>query len=247
MKSRRLRNILIAAVCAGALGIGAAATPTAAMIVFDPSNYAQNVLTAARALAQINNQIQQLQNQMQMLANQGRNLSSLPTSTLSQLQSDLTHTQQLLGQAQHIAFNVGQIDQAFQTQYGSASLSTSDQALVARAQARWQTSIGSFQDALRVQAGVVGNLDGAHTQVTTLVTSSQGAVGALQAAQAGNQLLALIIKQLADLTAVVAAQSRAQTLDAADHASARGDAQVRFQQFTTNGAGYQPASVAMFH
>jgi P-type conjugative transfer protein TrbJ len=36
------------------------------MIVYDPSNYAQNVLQAARALQQINNQITGLQNQTQI-------------------------------------------------------------------------------------------------------------------------------------------------------------------------------------
>src|SRR4051812_20767789 len=38
--------------------------------VFDPTNYSQNLLTAARSLQQINNQIQSLQNQAQMLTNQ---------------------------------------------------------------------------------------------------------------------------------------------------------------------------------
>ena len=37
------------------------------VVVFDPNNYAQNVLTAARAVQQINNQITSLQNQAQML------------------------------------------------------------------------------------------------------------------------------------------------------------------------------------
>ena len=36
------------------------------------------VLTAARELQQINNQIQTLKNQAQMLINQARNLASLP-------------------------------------------------------------------------------------------------------------------------------------------------------------------------
>ncbi|MCP3055733.1 P-type conjugative transfer protein TrbJ, partial [Aurantimonas sp. LRZ36] len=35
---------------------------SAAWIVYDPTNYAQNVLQAARALEQINNQITSLQN-----------------------------------------------------------------------------------------------------------------------------------------------------------------------------------------
>ena len=53
--------------------------------MFDPNNYAQNVLTAARALQQINNQITSLQNQAQMLINQAKNLANLPFSSLQQL------------------------------------------------------------------------------------------------------------------------------------------------------------------
>ena len=43
--------------------------------VFDPQNYAQNLLEAARALQQINNQIQALQNQAVMLQNMATNLN----------------------------------------------------------------------------------------------------------------------------------------------------------------------------
>jgi P-type conjugative transfer protein TrbJ len=64
-----------------------------------------------------------------------------------------------------------------------------------------------------VQAGVVGNIDGARTTMDGVVSASQSATGALQAAQAGNQLLALQSQQLADLTALLAAQGRAQALD----------------------------------
>ena len=65
----------------------------------------------------------------------------------------------------------------------------------------------------------VGNLDTNRTQMSALVTSSQGATGQLQATQAGNQLLALQAQQLADLTAVVAAHGRAQNLESAQHAA----------------------------
>ena len=72
------------------------ATPAHAIIVFDPSNYAQNVLTAARSLQQITNQITSLQNEAQMLINQARNLASLPYSSLQQLQQSVQRTQQLM-------------------------------------------------------------------------------------------------------------------------------------------------------
>jgi len=39
-----------------------AASPAKAIIVFDPSNFVENALTAAHTLEEINNQILQLQN-----------------------------------------------------------------------------------------------------------------------------------------------------------------------------------------
>src|SRR5947207_9433892 len=140
--------------------IAMAAPPSSAqVIVFDPNNYAQNVLTAARELQQINNQITSLQNQAQMLINQAKNLASLPYSSLQQLEQSIQRTQQLLSHAQRISFDIQQIDRAFSTTYAPASPNLTDQALVANAQVRWQNSVAGFQDAMRVQATVVGNFD----------------------------------------------------------------------------------------
>jgi P-type conjugative transfer protein TrbJ len=222
-------------------------TPAAAqLVVYDPTNYVQNVLSAARALEQINNQIQSLQNEAQILINQARNLASLPYSSLQQLQQSVQRTQALLGQAQHIAFDVQQIDQAFQSQYGNISLSTSDQRLVSDARSRWQNTVGGLQDALRVQAGVVGNIDTNRAEMTALVGQSQGATGALQATQAGNQLLALQAQQLADLVAVVAANGRAQALVEAERAAAAEQGREQRRRFLTPGSGYQPGNARMF-
>src|SRR5690606_14428621 len=67
MKTKILRRAIVAGVLAasGVIGITVASPAYAQFggIVYDPTNYAQNVLTAARSLQQINNQIQQIQNQ----------------------------------------------------------------------------------------------------------------------------------------------------------------------------------------
>ena len=238
----------LAAASAVVLSIGFVTPPSLAqVIVFDPNNYAQNVLRAARALQQINNQITSLQNQAQMLINQAKNLASLPYSSLQQLQSSIQRTQQLLNQAQRVAYDVQQIDHAFSTTYAPVSAGASSQTLISNAQARWQTSVAALQDALRVQAGVVSNLDTNRVQTSALVTSSQSATGALQAAQAGNQLIALQAQQLADLTATVAAQGRAQSLEAAQRASSQDQGREQLRRFLTQGSRYQPTSVQMFH
>jgi P-type conjugative transfer protein TrbJ len=222
------------------------ATPAHAIIVYDPTNYAQNVLQAARALQQINNQITSLQNQATMLINQARNLASLPYSSLQQFQQSVQRTQQLLSQAQGIAYNVQNIDQAFRTTYGNASMTASEQQLVSQARERWQNTVGGLQDAMRVQAGVVGNIDTNRAQMSALVGQSQGATGALQATQAGNQLLALQAQQLADLTAVVAANGRAQALADAERSAAAEQGREQRRRFLTPGSGYQPGNARMF-
>ena len=215
-------------------------------IVFDPSNYAENVLTAARTLEQINNQITSLQNEAQMLINQARNLASLPHSSLQQIQQNVQRTQQLLSQAQNIAFEVGQIDQAFQQQYGNVSLSTTDAQLVADARSRWENTVGGLQDAMRVQAGVVGNIDTNRAEMSSLVGQSQNAAGALQATQAGNQLLALQSQQLSDLIALMAANGRADALTEAERAAAAEQGREQRRRFLTPGSGYQPGNARMF-
>lgn len=244
MTHRSTRRALAAGACA--LAVALAAGPAGAIIVFDPSNYAQNVLTAARALQQINNQIAALQNQAQSLVNQARNLASLPFSSLQRLQDQVQRTRQLLQQAQRLAYNVQSIDQAFAARYRAVDLGASDQALVGAARERWRDSVAGFEDALKVQAGVVGNIDGARDQMSQLVEASQSATGALQAAQAGNQLLALQTQQLTDLTALLAAQGRAQDLEAARRAAAEDQAREQLRRFLAPGQGYRPGSVQMF-
>ena len=247
MIHHRLRAVLTAG--ATALTLGVTSIPAHAQwIVFDPTNYVQNALTAARALQQVNNEIQGLENQATMLINQSRNLASLPYSALAQLQQSVSQTQLFLGQAQQIAYSVTAIDQAFTRTYPQAySSATSSQQLLADAQTRWQNSLAGFQDAMRVQAGVVQNLDSTRTQIGALISSSQSATGALQAAQSGNQLAALQTQQLADLTAVMAANGRAQSLEGARNVESQVQARQQLSNFLNYGPGYQPGAAQMFH
>ena len=247
MTLHRLRRAALISAAVVTLVI-APAPASGQVLVYDPSNYAQNVLQAARALQQINNQITSLQNQTQMLLNQAKNLASLPYSSLQAIEQSIARTQQLLSQAQRLGYDISQIDQAFQRSYPqSYAGSTSSQQLVGDAQTRWQNSLAGYQDAMRVQAGVVQNLDSTRTEIDALVSSSQSATGALQAAQSGNQLVALQTKQLADFTAVMAAIARAQSLEGARNVESEEQAQQQLSRFLDYGPGYQPGSAQMFH
>jgi P-type conjugative transfer protein TrbJ len=247
MMHRHLRAVLCAGIAVITL-LSASLPATAQWIVYDPINHVQTVLTAARALQQINNQIKSLENEATSLINDAKNLASLPYSSLATLRASIAETQALLSNAQRIAYDVSSIDQAFTTLYPqSYSGATSSTQLIADAKTRWQNALAGFQDAMRTQAGVVKNLDGTRSEIDALVSSSQSASGALQATQSGNQLIALQTKQLADLTAIMASIARAQSLESARTIAAQAQAEQQRKNFLNYGHGYDAEPVQMFH
>lgn len=220
--------------------------PAAAQVtVFDPTNYASNVLQAARALDQVNNQVRSLQNQAISLINQARNLAQLPYSALETIQQNFQGIGDLLAKAQRLAYDVREIEKTFSRDYRALS-SSSDLDLLSAAKARWANSAAAFKDALTVQAGIVSTLPATQREIRALTAASQGASGIVQAAQAGNQLLALQSQQLAELGALLAAQGRADALAQADREASRDQAREQFQRFVGRGEGYQAHPVEMF-
>jgi P-type conjugative transfer protein TrbJ len=233
---------------ATALGLAIASPASAQLTVYDPTNYAQNVLQASRSLQQINNQIKSLQNEAQSLINEARNLASLPTNELAKIQASIDRTKNLIGQAQRLAYDVKDIDKVFGARYPAGSLEkTPSGDLVANAEERWKDAVGAFQDSLKTQATIITNLDDTKSQMDVLVGASQDATGALQAAQAGNQLVALQTRQLADLTALVAAQGRAAAIEAARRSADEAQAREQTRRFIGTRTNYQPQQIDLFH
>lgn len=208
-------------------------------IVFDPTNYSQNLLTAARALEQINNQVRSLENQAQSLLNQAKHLASLPTSIAGQLTSTINQMNSLIAQAKGISFDVQRTQQDFAQlyprQYGAA---TSSDRMVQDATARWNNSYEGLKQALTVQSAIVSNLDQDGQTLRTLMANSSAAVGSLQAQQSGNELLALQVKQALQTQALLATQARADTLRTAEQQASVAAAQERFIRFIGDGHAY---------
>lgn len=227
----------------GALALAtlAMSEPAQAIIVFDPSNYSQNILTAARTLEQINNQIRMLQNQAQSLINQAKNLTTISFPELQALKQTMQQIDQLMGQAQGIQFKVASLDQQFRSLYPDSfaqSLTTSQQ--VQSARARMDTARGAFEQTMTVQAQVVENIAADQAALTGIIARSQSAEGALQASQATNQLLALVAKQQFQIQTLMAAQYRAEAIERANQAQSRTDAQSASAKFLGSGSAYTP-------
>ena len=104
-RRRAARGVLTA--IALALLTSTAIPPGAhALTVFDPMNYQENLLSAVRALEQINNQVRALQNQAQMILRMDQNLMRLGSTLSPDLQRTLTDIQSQLRAGQGIALKL---------------------------------------------------------------------------------------------------------------------------------------------
>ena len=223
-------------------GTGMTSVPASAQIsVFDPANYSQNLLTAARTLQQINQQIQSLQNEAQMLVNQGKNLARIDFPQLDQLRQTLGEIDRLLGQAQGIDFRVDQLGEQFRRQFpGSVGEVMERDQRIAVAKQRLDNEMASFRQTMGVQSQIVENVRDDAQTLSEIVARSQGAEGSLQAQQATNQLLALATKQQFQLQNLMVAQFRKESLEAARRGQSEREARARTTRFLGDGKAYTP-------
>jgi P-type conjugative transfer protein TrbJ len=211
----------------------------AQLTVFDPANYQQNLLSALRALDAVNNQVRQLQNEAQMLLRMERHLQSLPGSISPQLSQVLSATQRQLSSGDAIALKVQETDTAFARLFPNtfADTLTSDD-ILRQSRARWDETHAAFKRAALLQGQITESTTADSRLVTDILSRSEGSVGALQVAQAGNELTALNVKQALQLQTLLAAQTRAETVDRSRAVLAQQEARQQFKSFLGDGRAY---------
>lgn len=231
------RPMVIIAALAGVL----LSAPVHAIPVFDSANYTQNLLSAARALQQINNQITQLQNEARMLANDAKNLATIDFPQLESLQARLEMIDELMGRAQTIDFRVDDIEEQFRREFPARFDHLLDRdARLAAARQKLDASMSGFRRTMAVQSGIIENVRSDAQDLAAIIGKSQAAEGSLQAAQATNQLLALTARQQFQIQQLMAAQFREQSIAAARQAQSEREARERSRRFLGDGKAYTP-------
>lgn len=224
-------------VALAALGVGGSvalpvASAAAQVPVIDTTNYAQNLLQAARALEQINNQVKSLQNEASMLQNMTKNLEKIDFPKLQQIRSAMGRIDQLMGAAQGIQFKVQGLDGQIETLFpGELQRALTANQQVAQARARLDAAMGAYRQSMTVQAQVAENVQEDAGVLSELAATSQSAAGALQVGQAANQLLALSVKQQLQLQNLMAAEFREAAVARARSAQAEADGRAGTRRF----------------
>jgi len=199
---------------------------TAQLTVFDPANHQENLISAARALQQINNQVRQLQGEAQMLAHMEQNLMRLKGSISPDLQRTLAAINAHLQQGQAMALSL----KATQSSYARL-FPRSDTAGFGAAHQRWMEEAASLERAARLQGEIGDGIAADATLLRDAMERSRSANGALEVAQAGNELTALGIKQALSLQSLLATHERAETLKAVRDLASEAEGRQRFKAF----------------
>jgi P-type conjugative transfer protein TrbJ len=219
-----------------AVTLGTAALPfepaAAQLSVFDPTNYAQNLLQAARALEQINNQVKSLQNEASMLQNMAKNLEKIDFPQLQRITAAMQRIDQLMGEAKGVEFKVQGLDQQVRRLFpGALSQALTGDQRVAEARARLDAASAAWRQAMGVQAQVAENVHEDAGVLGEIAATSQGAAGALQVGQAANQLLALSVKQQLQLQNLIASEYREAAIERARRSQAEEDGKAMTRRF----------------
>ena len=224
-----------------------APTAYAQWAVIDPANLVQNILTALRTLNTVNNQVRQLQNEAEMLRNAALNLQRLDLNTLNRLRATLATTERLFQEAQGLAFDVNRAVQDYERLYPNEYAEAVTRAhLNADRAEHWAFSREAVGTAIAIQAQARQNFASDEEVLADLVNSSQSAVGALQAAQATNQLLALQARQHLQEQQLQISQDRAIALEQARAIAAEERSRTMRRRFMSPATTYTPEAVNGF-
>jgi type IV secretion system protein VirB4 len=236
---RRAARGVLTAVALGLLVTTALPTASRALTVFDPLNYQENLLSAARALEQINNQVRLLQGQAQMLLKMDQNLLRLGSTISPDLLRSLAGIQAHLRAGEGIALQLRSTEAAYERLFPkqvSVALSTDD--LLRNAKTRWEEEYAALRRAALLQGQIGDGIEADTHLLGDAMARSRGAAGALEVAQAGNELTALSVKQSLALQGLLAAQYRADTIAKARELAAEEEAKQRLKTFLGNGQAY---------
>lgn len=178
----------------------------AALPVFDPFNYAQNVLTQANTLKTTLNQVRQLAYQLQALELQAKSLRVIPRGIWGEIQSDLTALRQVVERSQNIGYDDLNLSAEFPSAYPGFASSTN----YVQAYKLWVRNSLSGIEASLEDAGLqdrqMQTEDGVLSQLQAM---SDGATGHLQALQVANMIAVQQVQQMQKLRQLQMAQIQA--------------------------------------
>lgn len=181
----------------------------AQFVVSDPTNLIQNTTSAFAEVQAVVNQVMEIQNQIKQLEWLAKDLKRLSASDWATLQSSYYRLESAYRQGKYISMRWGQIADEYDDHFEAYDPAVHDGQTYQQKRRKWNDQTDDAIRGAMVSHGVVDAYEARAEDLGSVVQASNSAEGTLAAIQAGNQISAMILKQLMELTELIVADSRA--------------------------------------
>ncbi|HYQ91975.1 MAG TPA: P-type conjugative transfer protein TrbJ [Candidatus Competibacteraceae bacterium] len=205
-------------------------------IVYDPTNYAQNVLTAARALQSNLNEAAQIANQLKQIEMEVRNLVNWPTEVWNEVKADMEMLRQLANSSGDISTALSTLSAQFNRLYPGYQAPADYQQEYQTWTSNSLTGIKTALETVNRQNKAIEEEE-ANTQRLTNMSAS--AVGQLQVLQSGNLLAAQLVQQLQNLRELQMAEMQAQNAYMAAQIQDQASEKAAIKKWLDSDIGYK--------
>ena len=229
---KKLARFIITAGLASSLTINSV---QAGAVVYDPTNWIQNSISAIQsvqqtlhAATQVAQQITQIQNEINMLINQGKMLAQLPISLQNDIINSIRGLETIIANTRGIIMDYNglqtQFDDLYRTSDYNGWSGVDYMNSVERLSAE---TLDAANNAMEAQ-GLVADLDQDRVALNSLLAASKNAEGQLGALQAANEIAAVMTTNLMRLEVIMSTSARAESTQIAAIEKAKQDSRARF-------------------
>jgi P-type conjugative transfer protein TrbJ len=176
--------------------------------VVDPVNLVENASIAVSDASNVVQQVKTVQKQIQMLKKMKKNLKKLRVGDLQQMERSFRDLKRMYRQGRQISTEWGSIADDFEETYSGYSGGDGGEKYREKRREWEKQTDEAIKSAMRSH-GVISEQKDREESLKKLINASSQAEGALQALQAGNRISGVLVKQLQELTSIIAADSRA--------------------------------------
>lgn len=176
-------------------------------IVYDPTNYVQNAMTAVRMAESLTNEARMIANQVQQYQDMLKQGAQLSSGQWDDIQGLLTQLGTVMNEGNALAYDMQNLDQAFQASYPGYQAPTD---WASDYEAWTKQGLDTFRGVLNGVGLQSQQMASEQDRLRAIQSLSDGAVGRMQAVQAGNMLAHEQVQQTAKLRQLVMMQTNAQ-------------------------------------
>ncbi len=189
-------SILTAAALSTFLSLNAYAGGGGGMIVFDPTNFVKNSITALQTTQMVTQEITSYQTQLQQYQLEMQNIANFPSFTWQNVSQTLANLANAIQTGQALGYSMQNMDAAFQQVYPGYQAPQNYQQSYQNWSNTTLDTIRGGLDSISLQSSDFANEE---QTINTLRGLAASPTGQLQAVQVGNMLSGEMLNQMQEL------------------------------------------------